>query len=156
MSTYECTDACCNEFCEPRQSSEDGWYPPQNSQYNNYHFTPVTEKPIKSSSDDKALITSLVTAVTALTNEITTMKSSFTKEVSAIRQQVDQHYSRSRSRESSPDYQRQSRSNSRYWSDTPSRRRYFVRNNLCTYHFRYGEIAHSCLKGCKHFKPSGN
>lgn len=36
----------------------------------------------------------------------------------------------------------------------PRRRmRTFVKNNLCTYHFRFGADAHRCMEGCRHYQP---
>jgi hypothetical protein len=60
------------------------------------------------------------------------------------------HRPRSHSGNRSPTPQRS------YSSD---RGRYFracVKNDLCTYHFRFKERARCCLPGCKYYKQQGN
>lgn len=82
------------------------------------------------------VMNNLVATVNALMNEVHAIKASFND--------------RSRSRDREDGGNRQSRSRSR--SATPFCRRYYVKNELCTYHFKFGHNAQNCLDGCKHFQ----
>ena len=96
--------------------------------------------------NDASIIANLGAAVAALTLEVSELK------------KIVHEKSRSRSpaRSRSQSYcRRDSRSSSRSCSPykfKPRRSRY-VKNELCTFHFRYGDKAYRCIEGCKHYKP---
>jgi hypothetical protein len=101
--------------------------------------TAVAVQPTVAPTPDP-LIANLVSAITVLTNE-----------VSAIKVTMNER-SRSRNRDGSPNSRRD-----RSRSSTPYRRYgYYVKNDVCTYHFRYGNNARRCIKGCKHYKPKNS
>ena len=82
--------------------------------------------------------------VSALTDELHHMKVTYHSSLPPAKSVASsEHSSRSKDR-SGPKYSRRS----------PSRSRTLT-NGQCYYHDRYGESAHSCYAGCKHFAPKG-
>lgn len=82
--------------------------------------------------NENTVINTLVAAVSALTQEVSAIKSDF------------QRNSRSRDRRSPEP--------PRYRPRTPSRYRHpRIINNLCWYHFKFDSNARRCVKGCKNF-----
>lgn len=94
-------------------------------------------------------LTQLCAAVSALTTEVSAIKQSISNSRPSRRDNSPRRNNRSPRRDNY--------STSRNRSSTPYRRyNYYVKDDLCTYHFRYGTDARRCLKGCKHFKPTSS
>ena len=101
-------------------------------------------------ANESHLLSTLANAIATLTSEVSAIKSQmYDRSRSRGRLQDCQHNNRSRSgtpfcRSNTPFRQ----------SNTPFCQLYFVKDQLCTYHFRFGDNARKCIQGCKHYKDS--
>lgn len=95
---------------------------------------------LQQSSPNEIMLKNLCAAVAALTSEVSALKF--------------ESHRRSRSPNRPNTFNRRRGSPVPYRYNRSRSRQAYVKNNLCTYHYRFGDKAIKCLEGCRHYKKS--
>jgi hypothetical protein len=91
----------------------------------------------------------LCSIVTALTNEVCALKLHVNQ-----RDNEFSRHSRTRSPNRSSTYRQSSLSRHRTPTRSGTPFRPFVKNEVCTYHYKYGKRARRCMEGCKYYETN--